>query len=224
MKIFIVRHGQTDWNLHAKMQGHKNIALNKTGIKQAKQAARALANKKIQAIYCSDLKRAKQTAQIISKQTGAPIIFSPALRELDLGEFEGKTREQAKQLHPEFFVAREKNPFHAKRPGGESYADAQKRVLPMLKKILASNKTVCIVSHSGTSRIMLRILLKLKKNEALEIHHPNACTYEVDTKTKKAKTHCNGKTSKGLLKKHDEYYYLTENGTKTTRRKRAKIN
>jgi len=86
-KIIFVRHGQTLWNELGKYQGHTDVPLSKTGIEQAYKVAKRLKQEKVDAIYCSDLKRAKQTAEIIALEHNLPIITKPEFREIKKDHF-----------------------------------------------------------------------------------------------------------------------------------------
>lgn len=102
-EMWLVRHGQTDWNLAGIYQGQSDIPLNETGIKQASELALKLKGKHFDAIYSSDLKRARQTANIIAEQVGAPIFIDPRLREIRQGIWEGmKIEEVKKKYAPDF--------------------------------------------------------------------------------------------------------------------------
>ena len=87
MKIYVTRHGQTDWNVQGKTQGRADIELNEVGIKQAKQTKEELKNIDIDLIICSPLKRAKKTAEIINEGRNIPIIFDDQIIERNFGEF-----------------------------------------------------------------------------------------------------------------------------------------
>ena len=80
MKIYVTRHGQTDWNLEGKTQGRVDIELNEVGIKQAKQTKEKLKNIDIDLIICSPLKRAKKTAEIINEGRNIPIIYDEEIK------------------------------------------------------------------------------------------------------------------------------------------------
>ena len=85
MKIYVTRHGQTEWNVLKKVQGKADISLNEKGIEQAIQTKKELDNEKIDLIICSPLKRAKETAQIINENRNIPIIFDDRISERDFG-------------------------------------------------------------------------------------------------------------------------------------------
>jgi len=87
MKIFTVRHGQTDWNLQRRLQGHTDIPLNETGLEQARRIGLRLSAEKIDAIYTSDLIRAEKTAEAINGHHNAEIFTTTALREASLGKY-----------------------------------------------------------------------------------------------------------------------------------------
>lgn len=89
MNLYVIRHGQTDWNVMKKMQGSVDIELNEIGIKQAYITKENLDSISIDVIFCSPLKRAKQTAEIINKGRNLEIIYDERLRERNYGEFEG---------------------------------------------------------------------------------------------------------------------------------------
>ena len=92
MKIYVVRHGQTKWNLEGRIQGKTDIELNEKGREQAKTIRDLIAKYDIDLIISSPLKRAKETAEIINSKLKCPIIFDKALEERCYGEFEGEVR------------------------------------------------------------------------------------------------------------------------------------
>ena len=100
-KIFLIRHGQTAWNLAGKMQGHVDIPLNATGIEQAQRVAHFLKQKQVPlaALYASDLQRAHQTAQEISKLFELEIVLSADLREGHLGKLQGLTKQEMREVN-----------------------------------------------------------------------------------------------------------------------------
>jgi broad specificity phosphatase PhoE len=100
-KLFLIRHGQTDWNLAGKLQGHADIPLNATGKEQAQKVAQFLRKKQIslQALYSSDLQRAHQTAQEISKLFALEIILASDLREGHFGKMQGLTNKEIHELY-----------------------------------------------------------------------------------------------------------------------------
>ena len=92
--IYLLRHGQTDWNKVGRMQGQTDIPLNQIGIESAYRAVESVLQKKITSIYSSDLLRAKQTAEIINSYLNVPLNFDKRLREIGYGDIEGKLKEE----------------------------------------------------------------------------------------------------------------------------------
>lgn len=92
MYLYIVRHGQTEWNVLKKMQGSADIELNEKGLTQANTTADMLKSLTFDIIFCSPLKRAKQTAEIINSKRGHNIVLDDRLKERNYGEFEGTSK------------------------------------------------------------------------------------------------------------------------------------
>ena len=175
--IYIVRHGETDWNAQEKIQGKICVSLNKKGREQAESIARHLKNIPIDAFYVSPLARALETASIIAKyHPHAGFTKIPELKEQSFGDLEGKLIADIIHMHPAFDweKALQYPDFH---PGnGESLHDIHKRVSRFVKKILKTSKgrTIIIVSHAGTLRILIGALLGIPIKDLASIHLYNA--------------------------------------------------
>jgi broad specificity phosphatase PhoE len=92
--LLLIRHGETDWNAEHRWQGHADVPLNAHGREQAKVLAEELAPEGVDAIYSSDLSRARDTAEIVGERLGVPVVLDPDLREIDVGSREGLTGEE----------------------------------------------------------------------------------------------------------------------------------
>lgn len=101
-EFIIFRHGQTDWNRERRVMGKTDIPLNELGKSQAQLLAVALMSLKIDAFYSAPLKRAKETAEIVSKAHGKPVNTIDDLIEMDLGQLTGKTKDERSRLFPDF--------------------------------------------------------------------------------------------------------------------------
>ena len=147
MKIYLTRHGQTDWNVAHKFQGKADIELNDVGIQQAKIAKEELKDINIDLIISSPLKRARKTAEIISGEKNIPIICDERISERDFGEFEGQTVEEA---NLDGFWNYAENVKYEKAENIQSFF---KRVYGFLDemKVKYKDKNVLIVSHGGVS-------------------------------------------------------------------------
>lgn len=118
LKIILIRHGITDWNLVRRYQGHTDVPLNEQGREQARELAMMLEKMPIAAIYSSDLVRAYETAKIIAEGRSIPIYKLRELRETHFGNWEGLTIEEIHEKFPEDVERLKKDPIHGLRPGG----------------------------------------------------------------------------------------------------------
>ncbi|MCK4241229.1 MAG: histidine phosphatase family protein [Candidatus Atribacteria bacterium] len=164
IKLILIRHGESDGNLKREFSGFKDVELAKKGIWQAERLAYRLKRVPVDAVYCSDLKRARRTAEIIFQGKGIDIITNPNFREINFGEWEGYTFEEVKSRHgygDEFGLWLENTDVKIAIPQGESLADLNNRVMNELSKILKKHqkedkdKTIAIVCHGGTIRVIL---------------------------------------------------------------------
>ncbi len=162
--LVLLRHGQTDWNLTHRYQGLTDIPLNMTGEQQAKDANELLRQFTFDAVYCSDLDRAKTTARLALKGIFPieKIKYDRRLRERSFGIYEGGPFDKD-QMPPDYVSAMNEDPEHFSFPEGESLLDVEKRVKPFFDEIMEKhqNGTVLLVAH-GT---LLSILLFAAKKE-----------------------------------------------------------
>lgn len=146
--IYLIRHGQTDWNIEKRTQGHIDIPLNKTGEEQAISIAQEISNLKIDQIFSSDLKRAKQTAQIINQFFNLPITYDKRLREFNYGQFEGRFSCDISEAEWDLF---NKAP---EQLNAESKEAVYKRVNAFCDQ-LDKTKNILIITHGGIMRMLL---------------------------------------------------------------------
>lgn len=163
MKLLITRHGQTDWNIARRYQGHSNTELNQVGVHQAEQLAKRLSSETIHAIYSSDLSRAMDTAKQIEKlQEQAPVLHIDARwRELSFGDWEGMTYEEMSAHSPEHFDAWMKDSLTVSTPNGETHRQLAERVQSAFADLKTKHKqeTVLVVGHSGSMQTLLALTL-----------------------------------------------------------------
>lgn len=150
-RLILVRHGETEWNRVGRYQGFARTSLNERGRWQAEQIARRLAHWDIDIIYASDLRRAMGTAEPIAARLELPIRPREALREIDVGEWEGLTVPEIQSQHPDNWKAHVSDPIHTVRKGGESLAELAERVAEEFRRwqIEHVGKTVLAVTHGG---------------------------------------------------------------------------
>lgn len=150
-RINLIRHGETDWNAEGRIQGHLPIPLNTRGREQAEALAVHLNDVPFDAVYSSDLLRARQTAEAIVRLSGHEILFDERLREWDLGELCGLLRTQVEQAHPQAARVRREYLVDEPMPGGESIRQRYERVTSAISDIasLHPGGNVIVVSHGG---------------------------------------------------------------------------
>ena len=184
MKLFLIRHGQTDWNIKGKIQGSCDIELNHTGIKQAEELGnKVLENKyKFSKIYSSPQRRAVKTAEILSRVANIEYISTEGLEEINLGEWEGLSWAEVKEKYPteydEWYIKRR----YTKPPKGESYQDMIERVLTAIHKIINENyEDVAIVTHSAVIMCLQCCLTNTDFDEMTKFKIDNTSIIEIDS-------------------------------------------
>ena len=151
LQIVLVRHGATDWNLQHRCQGSSDRDLSETGLRQAEQIAARLRDETIHAVYSSDLKRARRTAELISAHHQLPVVIDERIRELDHGRLEGLTFNEIKQHYGEFLARWRTEPAELQVPGGERLVDVAERAWTGLNFIATRHtqaEKIVIVSHN----------------------------------------------------------------------------
>jgi probable phosphoglycerate mutase len=149
--VFLVRHGETEWNLIGRQQGQLDSALSELGTKQACALAEGLCGKGIEVIYSSDLGRALQTAEIIAGRLGLEVNIDKRLRERHLGSLQGVTREEFRVSHPKESAAYEAGDSDCKLAGGESARQRYERCVACCAELAGRHAggRILIVSHGG---------------------------------------------------------------------------
>ncbi|MFO7554888.1 MAG: histidine phosphatase family protein [Desulfobacterales bacterium] len=178
MRIYLVRHGETEWNKIRRFQGRNNMPLNQEGRKQVRALALALKNKPLVAIYTSPLIRALETARLINVfHPSTPIFEEKGFIEMDLGEFDGMKVQDWAEKYPDIRKAWNENPASVKMPGGESLKEVQDRAKKTLERIIrihSSDDTILISSHNFVNLTILCDLLKIPLHRFRELRQENA--------------------------------------------------
>ncbi|HEX9503276.1 MAG TPA: histidine phosphatase family protein [Patescibacteria group bacterium] len=181
MRIIAVRHGETVENARRIMIGHGPGKLSKIGIKQVQALGRMLKKEKPDFIYCSDLKRCKDTLKEIAKyHKHIPVVFTEDLRERNWGILEGKTYKESQLAFEKY-----KGPRLKYKPkGGESLIDLNKRISGFIKYIKKNhrNEKLLFVTHAGVLRTLNSILTKtslVKSYGKFRFHNSSVTEYEI---------------------------------------------
>lgn len=173
MKLYVTRHGETPYNVENLICGISDIELNDHGKVQARKIAEKLKNENIDIIYASPLKRAKETADIISGEINKNVMIDERLHEIDFGIFEGMPG-----MTPEF---REVKKNHAMRyPQGEKLFEVVQRVYNFLDEVNEKykDKTLLVVCHGGIVRVIHSYYHDMT-NDELFTWLPENCCFQV---------------------------------------------
>jgi len=182
VKLILVRHGETDWNKESRYQGQTDLELNETGKRQVEMLRNRLADTPIDLVYVSDLKRAMVSAQIITRGRDIVMVSRQELREINFGEFEGKTFEEIEAIYPDWVPTN----FDFTSYRGESLNQVAARIKTFLSELAernSSEQTVLVIGHGGSLRVMLCILLGIDVSEwwQISLDTVSVTTIEGDT-------------------------------------------
>lgn len=184
MKLYLIRHGQTDWNVAGRIQGSHNSELNENGINQAKELGMKLLESKLpfSKIYSSLQKRAFQTAEIISCITEKPLEAIKGLEEINLGCWEGLTWEEVRQKYPCEYEEWYRERRYTKAPHGESYQEMLERVLGALGIIMKQNKEdVAVVTHGAVIMCLQCYITNTSFQDMRKFKAKNTSVFEVNS-------------------------------------------
>lgn len=156
-RIYLIRHGQVAGFDQPRYNGQTDVALTDFGVEQYHQLKERLADKNIAACYASDLTRCTTGAAIICQALGIEPTIRPALRELNIGIWEGLAWQEIRSRWPEGWQARLDDLVNYRVPGGENLRDVEARVMPVISDIVERHKgeEVLVVAHGGVNRIVL---------------------------------------------------------------------
>ena len=173
--IYLVRHGQTNWNILGKTQGHGNSNLTEKGINQAKDLAESMIKYPIDYIYSSDLGRAVETAEIIANKFDKEVITTPALREMGFGEWEGLLIKEIQENYADIYKTWRNQPHLAEIPGGETLQIIKERTDKFLQELNEKydGKHIVLVTHSVTARVILLSVLNSAMENIYRINQGN---------------------------------------------------
>ena len=174
--VYLARHGQSDWNAAGRWQGHADRPLTALGLRQAADLAEELAGVPLDAVYSSDLRRARETAEAVAAPRGLQVSTVADLREVDVGSWSGLTRAEAMERFPVEF--RRWTEGEHGWEDGETYERMAERVVGAVRRIAAGHagESVLVVAHGGPIRAVHAVALGLDVSEhrRLQPVEPNA--------------------------------------------------
>ena len=179
--IFLVRHGETDWNREGRIMGTLPVPLNERGDEQARGVAQALTRYPIAALFSSPVARAVQTARLVAERLGLPITEEAGLTELAMGAWEGRywNELESDQSRRSLYS----HPLEARAPGGETLAEVQKRAVAAIENALAiqNHRPSVFVTHADVVRTVVAHYLNLRitDSQRLCIDHASLTIIEL---------------------------------------------
>ena len=177
VRLVLVRHGETDWNMVRRIQGQLDEPLNAVGVQQAKAAAARFAPGMVDAIHCSDLLRASQTAAEIGAVTGVPVVPETVWRERHFGRFQGWVYADIQRDDPKTYRRIEARDPDLDLQGGESLMQVRARIEAALAGLVQRyrGRRVVVVSHGGVLDAIYRLVTGKPVSEPRDFPIHNAC-------------------------------------------------
>jgi broad specificity phosphatase PhoE len=173
--IFLVRHGETQWNAEDRMQGQVlHVGLNEKGMRQARLLSKRLEKEKIDLVYSSPMERALQTAEIIAEPHDISVITHAGLTERSHGHVDGLTKEEFRRLHPHIYAVYEKTRELPGVEGAETMKQLEERGFAAFSEIVDGNpnKNILIVAHGG---ILKNIIARIGGSHHSTFKQGNCC-------------------------------------------------
>lgn len=175
MKLYVARHGETEWNAQNKICGRTDLPLNERGKEQARQLADRMEHIPIDRIIASPMQRAGQTAAAVSEKLGIPVQTDPRLIEQNFGAYEGLDR-----ATPEYLA--NKRMFAYRYPGGESQMDVAYRVYSLIEELKGKypDENILLVCHGGVCRVVRTYFRDMTNEEYFRYSEENATAREYE--------------------------------------------
>lgn len=204
LNLYITRHGETEWNVEGRMQGWKNSGLTLKGIENAEALGKRLESVDIRVIYSSSSQRAVHTAELIRGNRKIDIITDDNLREINLGEWEGKAKDEFGESDKAGLEAFWNRPHQYKAVTGEDFFQVRERIEAVLDRIISENRdcSILIVTHA----IIVKTIMSIFKGIPIEdlwkqpfIHGTSLCAVEIDNAPRHGESQTGKFTAKVLM-------------------------
>ncbi len=179
MRLYLVRHAQTAWNAAGRAQGHADEPLDDVGRAQIESLAQAFSRTEVCEVLSSDLSRSLQTAQTVADATGARLCVDPALRETQLGDWEGKLFDDLVLVRRSQAGPGDPYLVDVRAPRGESVRDVWNRLAPFASNLDARSEPTAVVIHGGAGALLLARLLRANIETAASFQFGNASITEL---------------------------------------------
>ena len=177
-KVYLVRHGQTAWNVGEIFRGRADIPLDETGKQEVHLAGEALKDETLHAVYSSPLSRSIETAENIAKFHNIPVTPFDPIIDISYGKWEGLENQEVKKKYPELHALWQREPHKIKFPGGESLDEVRFRTMKGLEDLLAKhkNENFVLVAHRVPNKVICCALLGLDNSHFWRIQQDTAST------------------------------------------------
>ncbi|MDH3643940.1 MAG: histidine phosphatase family protein [Gammaproteobacteria bacterium] len=179
--LYLIRHGQTEWNVQKRMQGRLDSPLTEVGKSQANANGAGLkVFAQVDELVVSPSGRTRETAYILNSHLRAPVSYDDVLMERDCGDWSGLTMDEIAERFPEAWQARGDDPYSHRPPGGENFEDMIARVREFLDALFEKRDSeIALVTHGALSRAILAHFLELGPVELARVRHPNDLVYRL---------------------------------------------
>ncbi len=181
-RIHLVRHGQVEGFEEKRYNGQGDVLLTPEGWQQYRRLQELLKDAPLEAVYSSDLSRCAEGAKLLAEPHGLSPVLRPDLREINIGDWEGRTWEELKATVPDQWQARLDDIVNYRVPGGENLVDVADRVLPALQEIIARHRggEVLVVAHGGINRLLLLSAIGAPLDKLFHVEQAFGCLNRID--------------------------------------------
>ena len=182
LRLYLIRHGEVEGATAGRLLGRTDTPLSERREEQSRQMAEFLSTERLASVYCSDLLRARTMADTIAKRSNLEVQESSAWREIDMGEWEGRTLAALHDEAPGLIAQLFNDPASFEYPGGESLACFTARVLKALDHLLMTHKSgeVVLVAHGGVCRAIIGSVLGIPAKNWLRLAQDYSCLNVID--------------------------------------------
>lgn len=171
---YLVRHGETEWNAEARMQGHLDSRLTPLGRLHADETGKLLARLGVDTVFASPLGRVRETLAIVQKYVPLPAVFDDRLKEWSSGDWSGELHAELAAKWPEEWAAWEADRYNYRSPGGENFVDLIDRARSFFGDLApADGERIALIGHGFMNRALATVLLSLDESETMQIRQAN---------------------------------------------------
>lgn len=180
--IFLIRHGETEWNKEEIFRGTVDVPLNSTGTEQARRICQALCDRGIELVLSSPLRRAVETARPLAERLRIPVTVVNQFADMNYGEWQTLSRSEVEERYPELYSRWAKTPHEVAFPGGDRVVDVFWRAWRAFRRIALENrdKKIAVVSHRVITKLILCGVLGIGPEGFWRIRQDTGCINEID--------------------------------------------